>query len=74
MNKFIKRHWLKAVGLIVGAIAGYMYYHYVGCVSGTCAITSKPWNSTIYGAVMGVLLFDMMAVKGKSRDKSEVDK
>ncbi|TDD95767.1 DUF6132 family protein [Flavobacterium cellulosilyticum] len=47
------------IGIIAGAIGGYLYYHYVGCLSGTCAITSKPLNSTLYGALMGGLLFNM---------------
>ncbi|MGL2964756.1 DUF6132 family protein [Flavobacterium sp. RSB2_4_14] len=53
------------VGVVVGAIAGYVYYHYVGCVSGTCAITSKPLNSTLYGSLMGGLLFNMFVTNSK---------
>ncbi len=45
------------MGIIVGAITGYTYYYYVGCVSGACPITSRPLNSTAYGALMGALLF-----------------
>lgn len=47
------------IGVVLGAVLGYLYYHYVGCASGTCAITSKPVNSTLYGAVMGGLVFNM---------------
>lgn len=50
---------INAIGIVIGAIAGYLYYFYVGCASGTCAITSKPLNSTLYGAVMGGLLFNI---------------
>ena len=50
---------ITAIGVIIGAISGYLYYFYIGCASGTCAITSKPLNSTLYGALMGGLLFDM---------------
>ena len=50
---------LTGIGIVVGAIAGYLYYFYVGCASGTCAITSKPLNSTLYGALMGGLVFNM---------------
>lgn len=50
---------ITTIGIVVGAIAGYLYYFYVGCVSGTCAITSKPLNSTLYGALMGGLVFNM---------------
>jgi len=50
---------ITGIGVVVGAIAGYLYYFYIGCASGTCAITSKPFNSTLYGAAMGGLLFNM---------------
>ena len=46
-------------GILAGAIGGYLYYHFVGCSSGTCAITSKPINSTLYGALMGGLLVNV---------------
>ncbi|WP_344816701.1 DUF6132 family protein [Flavobacterium cheonanense] len=58
---------IAAVGVIVGAIAGYAYYHYVGCASGTCAITSKPLNSTLYGALMGGLLFNLFVKENKNK-------
>lgn len=44
------------IGLALGAVAGFAYYKLVGCASGTCPITSNPFVSTIYGAVMGLLL------------------
>ena len=50
---------ITVIGVVIGAIAGYVYYFYIGCASGTCAITSKPLNSTLYGAVMGGLLFNI---------------
>lgn len=43
----------------LGALAGYAYYYFVGCADGTCAITSNPVNSTLYGVLMGGLLGDM---------------
>ena len=58
---------ITAVGVIVGAFAGYGYYHYVGCASGTCAITSKPLNSTLYGALMGGLLFNLFVKEYKNK-------
>jgi hypothetical protein len=41
--------------IAIGAAAGYAYYYYVGCVTGTCPITSNPLLSTMYGAFMGWL-------------------
>lgn len=53
------KYKLEIVGVVLGAAAGYAYYHFVGCDSGTCAITSKPINSTLYGAMMGGLFFGL---------------
>lgn len=52
----VQKHKLIIIGIIAGAMAGYLYYHFVGCASGTCMITSRPLNSTLYGALMGGLL------------------
>ncbi|MEI6576579.1 MAG: hypothetical protein WCO63_10410 [Bacteroidota bacterium] len=48
--------WKPAAGLILGGIAGFLYYHYVGCASGTCAITSNPISSVIFGSAIGFFL------------------
>ena len=53
---FIAKHKFSLIGILIGAIGGYAYYHFVGCASGTCAISSKPINSTLYGGLMGGLL------------------
>ena len=55
---FLVKYKLTIIGIVVGAAAGYLYYYFVGCSGGTCTITSKPTNSTIYGAIMGGLLFN----------------
>ncbi len=57
---------ITSVGVVV-AIAGYAYYHFVGCASGTCAITSKPINSTLYGGLMGGLLFNLLVKENKNK-------
>ena len=63
---FILKYKFTIMGIVAGAIVGYLYYHFVGCASGTCAITSKPINSTLYGAMMGGLLFNIFQ-KEKSK-------
>lgn len=57
MLDFIGKYKITALGILIGAVGGYLYYHFVGCASGTCMITSKPLNSSLYGAMMGGLLF-----------------
>lgn len=70
MNFFIKNKLL-LIGLAVGAAGGYLYYYYIGCVSGTCPITSRPLNSTLYGAVMGGLVFSIFKSETKSNSKNK---
>jgi hypothetical protein len=49
--------WRKRVLFsILGALAGYAYYYFIGCRSGTCPITGNPWISTAYGGGMGLLM------------------
>jgi len=63
--------WTK-VGLpvLLGAIGGYAYYYFIGCVSGTCAITSNPWASTAYGALIGSLLMPRRKTSAGVENKS----
>lgn len=44
------------IGVVLGAVAGYAWHRLVGCSSGACPITANPRISTIYGAVMGLLI------------------
>ena len=68
MRKWFKNNALYFIGAVVGAIAGYFYWQQIGCASGTCMITSKPVNSTIYGAVMGAFLLGLF----KKEKKKEI--
>lgn len=51
----VKPSWKHIAWAGGGAIAGYAWYYFVGCASGTCPISSNPYISTVYGAVVGVL-------------------
>jgi hypothetical protein len=66
MKKWIVKNKLYVIGTVAGSIAGFLYWNYVGCISGTCAITSKPLNSTIYFGMMGALLFGMFNKEKRS--------
>jgi hypothetical protein len=58
------------IGALVGAIAGFLYWKYVGCLTGTCAITSNPVRSTIYFSIVGALLLSLF--KNEQKPKSKV--
>jgi hypothetical protein len=68
---FLANYKLAMIGILVGGIGGYAYYHFVGCVSGSCPITSQPINSTAYGAVMGAFLFSGFKREKNNRDEKQ---
>jgi len=45
-----------ALAVMAGSALGWGWYRLVGCSSGTCPITSNPWSSTAYGALVAGLL------------------
>jgi hypothetical protein len=73
IRTFFKKYKLTIIGVIVGAIGGYLYYRLVGCESGACAITSSPINSTIYGMLLGGLLFNMFKKEKKETTNDSID-
>jgi hypothetical protein len=69
MKKWFNNNWLYVAGAVAGAVGGYLYWNYIGCSSGTCMITSKPINSTLYGTLMGGLLFGIFKKENKEVKK-----
>ena len=47
---------LLSLGVVLGGTLGFAYYKFIGCTTGTCPLTSNPWLSTVYGAVLGLLI------------------
>lgn len=67
MKDWILNHKKNFLLLLIGAIAGYSYWYFVGCESGSCAITSVWYRTTIYGAVMGWLVSDLLFKRTKNK-------
>jgi hypothetical protein len=57
--KTYRKYILIVTGIVLGAVAGFAYWYFVGCSSGTCAITSVWYRSAIYGSIMGGLLANL---------------
>jgi hypothetical protein len=71
MHQFLKTYKWKVVGILIGATAGFAYWYFIGCTSGTCPIQSNWHTSTLYGGLLGYIL-----PKGpnKKSDKEEKEK
>lgn len=76
MLKFILKYKSYLIGIVLGAIAGFLYWRFVGCSSGSCPITSKWYNSTVYGMMIGALLASSSKKKivDKEKDVNVLDK
>jgi len=65
-----------SVGIVLGAAAGFAYWYFIGCTSGSCAITSSPVNSSLYGGLMGALLLNLFPdrkTENENQKKSDSD-
>ncbi len=68
---FIRKYKLTLSGVLLGAIGGFVYYKTIGCASGTCAITSSPVNSTLYGMLLGGLLLNIFEKPKKNESNGK---
>jgi len=60
---FLKKNQLIFLGIGIGILAGFSYWYFVGCASGTCPITGNPYISALYGALVGGLIFATLKKK-----------
>lgn len=68
MAKIINKYARWAAGAALGAVAGFLYWRFIGCNSGTCPITSNPYNTMAWFAVIGMLL--VPAPKDRKKEES----
>ncbi|PBQ30690.1 hypothetical protein CNR22_02510 [Sphingobacteriaceae bacterium] len=71
MKKKIIKYKLELMGILVGSVGGWMYWFFIGCSSGTCAITSHPINSSLYGAFMGAVLLGILRKETKKEEQQK---
>jgi len=67
MISIIKKYY----PVVLGGIFGYLYYHYIGCMSGSCPITGNPYISTLYGALIGSIFVIDKVWKRKQEKQKE---
>ncbi|MEP7234460.1 MAG: hypothetical protein ABI778_04110 [Ignavibacteriota bacterium] len=62
------RTMLKYYLMPIGAFAGYLYYSYVGCATGTCMLSSNGYFMTFYGALLGYTIGGIIS-PGKKKEE-----
>lgn len=71
MTTFLSKYKIYIIGVLLGFVAGFLYYDQIGCVTGTCTITSDPWASTAYGGIFGYFIADMWGKRTKPEFKEQ---
>ncbi|MBN1820764.1 MAG: hypothetical protein JW833_08605 [Prolixibacteraceae bacterium] len=73
MKKFLQKHKISIVFILVGATGGFLYWKFIGCESGTCPIKSVWYWSTLWGAAIGYLVGDLIQgfIKKRRKGKNE---
>ncbi len=57
IKEIFKKKWIKtSIFVVLGALAGYSYYYFIGCTTNACPITSNPYISSGYGMMIGFLI------------------
>lgn len=55
MNGFLGRNWRTLLGAALGALGGGLYAHFIGCRTGTCALTSNVWTAALFFGLTGAI-------------------
>ncbi len=71
MKEYILKNRFKILIIAAGAVAGWLYWRFIGCSTGTCPITSHWYSSSAYGMLFGWLIGDLIKPNKKSEIKSE---
>lgn len=56
----LKKYWIVITGAVLGIAGGFLYWKYVGCLSGTCPLKSNLMIMTIYGGALGYFLSSLL--------------
>jgi len=57
--------WKPFLGIVIGGLAGFLFYYYEGSASGSSAITSSPYMSIVYGGLMGLFVVKNPCSRGR---------
>ncbi|HEY5471318.1 MAG TPA: hypothetical protein VIK07_12415 [Bacteroidales bacterium] len=60
--------WRPFIGVFAGGLVGFLYYHFIGCTTGSCAITSNPYSSILFGGFFGFFLTSSPCLWGKNKN------
>lgn len=69
MTDWIKKKRINILFTLLGGLAGYLYWKFVGCTTGSCPIKSHWYSMVPYGMLLGWLIGDLILSFKKVKPK-----
>jgi hypothetical protein len=60
IKEYFQTKRIQIIFLLIGAVGGFLYWRFIGCTSGTCAIKSVWYWTTLWGSAVGYLVGDFI--------------
>ncbi|MFW5830696.1 MAG: hypothetical protein ACOCVA_00505 [Prolixibacteraceae bacterium] len=74
MGYFIHNHRFQILFALAGAAGGFLYWKFIGCNSGSCAIKSVWYWTTLWGTAVGYLAGDFISDLMLKRNRKPEEK
>lgn len=74
MKSFFRKYKAQIVFTLIGGLSGLLYWKFIGCKSGTCAIKSVWYYTTLYGMFFGYLISDIILGYIEKRERKTEEK
>lgn len=66
--------WKPFLGILIGGLGGFLFFYFVGCKSGSCAITSNPVSSILMGSFLGFFITNSPCIRSTTPpSKSDIE-
>ncbi len=60
IKSFLKKNRIPIIGVLIGGLGGYLYWYFVGCLSGTCPMKQLWYYDALLGALIGWVIADLI--------------
>lgn len=71
LKQTIKKHRISIIAFVLGAVGGYLYWYYVGCLTGTCPLKKLWYYDALLGGLIGLFVADIIVSIIKKRNKGK---
>jgi hypothetical protein len=73
MLQLVVQYKWSLIGVLLGAIGGYLYWFHIGCLSGTCPLKSQWPYTTAYGGLLGYTVLSFIDQRKKKNEKETAE-